>query len=308
MAGRLKIWNDALGQWIYASTVEMIIKEGLKILPVSKTASFTATFDDNFYNVSAETAVVDITLPVVTAGDIGKALFIKSLGSSSYVVNINDVDGASVSNYFALNGTDSVIMVAKGTNFATGRWTPILYSKDWTSSMSALEGQLANFVPYTGASSVVDLNGNTIDNVPSLTMKDGNITIQSSNTQTTLDTSGPDASLVAGNAYGNGNGGQAYLMAGSADYSTVGAVGDGGYIYMQVGAHGEAGGSRGYVRIDSPGMSGVKLHIDNITAERDIQFPNVDGTLVAGDGVGKITQGMTAPSSPQIGDLWVDTN
>jgi len=55
----------------------------------------------------------------------------------------------------------------------------------------------------------------------------------------------------------------------------------------------------------------MKLNITRYEAEKLARRANIQGTTLqstAFSGLSKITVGPTPPSSPSIGDLWVDTN
>ena len=288
--------------------------QGLIIPPQYKTSNFTASFADSFYIFSSSSGTdIQAILPTVTAGDIGKVIFFKSEATDLDLLYIDDVDGASTNRYFGLRPFESVAMVAKSTNFATGRWQPILASINWQYEISDIHNIIAaNYVPYNGANQAIDFAGNTLTSVADITNTDMDISLISTNSNTIMDTDGTHVGMYAANSYGSGDGGSVFVMSGSADYDIPGSVGNGGSIFMQLGAPGIAGGNRGFIYIGSPITSGypgaLGIHIDDLTTARTLQMPDADGTLIAGTGVSSVTVGTTAPATPAIGDLWVDTN
>ena len=308
---RLKVWNESTSSWDYTSVIEPLNKEGLLIPAVHKTANFNASFDDNFYTADPTAGDIVAVLPETSAGDIGKTIFFQNVGSN-YLI-IRDIDAlVNFYDFPALRYGDSVIMVATSTAWGIAGWKPLLYSKDWQANISAVEAQLGNYVPFSGGSGTLDFTGGDIRTYQ-VTGPDSSELLLAGATHYNVDNWGNNVAVRGSNAYGNGNGGTVYIQAGHADYdNTAGndpvATGDGGIIYMQVGA-GANGGARGHIRIDSLGFVGAaSIYINDLTAERDLALPDASGTLLASEGSTKITTGTTAPSSPAVGDLWVDTN
>lgn len=176
-----------------------------------------------------------------------------------------------------------------------------------------IEAIEANYVPYNGAAAPLDLTNNGLKTLNVHAPADAGNLVIGIDPQTVVDHAGYETTLSGGSPKGNADGGRVMIIAGSADYlesqGTGPTSGNGGYINLQVGAPGSGSGARGHIRIDSPGFVGAaSIYINDLTAERDLALPDASGTLLASEGSTKITTGTTAPSSPAVGDLWVDTN
>jgi hypothetical protein len=50
------------------------------------------------------------------------------------------------------------------------------------------------------------------------------------------------------------------------------------------------------------------LDASGLTAARSFTLPDVAGQVMLGSGTTKVTVGTSAPSTPAVGELWIDTN
>ena len=205
-----------------------------------------------------------ISVPAVDSSNAGKMLMlVNNVGTLVSVITLGGT-------YFMYKEGDAMTLIVSDT----GEWTIVQNVQEVDLRIaSALE----LYVPYTGASQELLLETVRLSNLLGDPATGGNLNIIA-DVPTAQDSAGGNVYVAAASGLGNANGGIVYLLAGSADANT-GVIGDGGFIYMQVGAPGDAGGQRGFIRIDSPGLAGLLLHIDNITAERNLYFPDEDGTI-----------------------------
>ena len=283
--------------------------EGLIIPPHYKTSNFTASFAESFYvNVRAvDNASVQVELPEPTVDDIGKAFFFTNNSSVLSNFSVEDWDDThmTVQSYSCAPG-EFLIMVAKATTWPN-RWESI-FVKSWQPDIDAINGQLPYFVTYTGASSDVDLAGNALIATSLLGPPDSGISLGAS-VMLTPDIDAPDITIAGASPIGNGNGGRVSLAAGPADTTTIGAVGNGGTVYIQTGQAGEAGGTPGIIELRQGGKTEyATISLDSLANDVTYELSDMSGKLLTGNGTNGITVGTTAPATPAIGDLWYDTN
>ena len=202
---------------------------------------------------------------------------------------------------------DLVVLEAKAYGALSNNWQVVERVENVTDRIVDSETNASVlYVPYVGASGDLDFSGVSVKTVSVSGPDDSGISV-GAGAVVTPDTNGGDAALGGGGALGNGNGGRAILAAGNAD--TSGSYdGDGGNVYLQVG-QANGSGAPGVFEFRQRGKTEyATLNLDPLTTSIAIQFPQASGTLVAADGTNKITTGTTAPSTPAVGDLWVDTN
>ena len=162
-----------------------------------------------------------ISVPAVDSSNAGKILvLVNHVGGSASVITLGGT-------YFMYKEGDAMTLIVSDT----GEWTIVQNVQEVDSRIaSALE----LYVPYTGASQELLLDTVRLSNLLGDPAMGGHLNIIAA-VPTAQDNAGGNVSVTAANGLGNANGGIAYLIAGSADANT-GVIGDGGYIYMQVGA------------------------------------------------------------------------
>ena len=251
--------------------------------------------------------ISQIFLPHDTTGHVGKLITIVALESGTTITEFNTSPAINSNTYLQFAG-DQVTLEALEYGAGTINWRVLETHEMASPRISDYDSAVqSTYIPYTGAVTDIDLGGLSIKNVVSIYCVDNSVSLSSGNSNTAIDTPGYEVSFNAGSAYGDGDGGRASVVAGSADY-TGGGNGNGGNVYLQTGS-GAGTGQHGRFEISRTGKAElIYIGLENITADRALEFPDSSGTLVASDGTNKITTGTTAPTTPSIGDLWVDTN
>jgi len=60
--------------------------------------------------------------------------------------------------------------------------------------------------------------------------------------------------------------------------------------------------------IDADVSASAASHVSEADPHTQYQLESDMGGYIVGDGIAKITVGTTEPTSPGIGDIWIDTN
>lgn len=296
----------------------LVIAAGANVTPDSGGQAVTLNGGNGLDNGDGGQVILNAGLGGDTTGNGGEIAIYAgdpSVASGGNGGNVNLVygrgDGSGNPGRIKLSKSGSANTASLSTELLTSPHDYELPDVDGTLMVDfGVADLLTAYVPYTGATSPVDLGGQPINNTSNISNVDNGMSIGITNSNIDVGLSGGEISIAAADGYGDSAvGGRVMIIAGSADYTTPGAVGNGGNVYLQVGAEGEAGGTIGKVQILKTNHIGqVDLGIDNITDTRDLQLPDADGTLLSGTGLSHITVGTTEPTSPAVGDLWVDTN
>lgn len=239
----------------------------------------TVLFTDDIVTVAS---VNTIWLPHDITGHEGKQITIVNLTSNNMSIQEEISPSPLAINYYpALSKPyDQITFKANASyNSATSNWTVLEEIYNPLERLSDLESITlpANYVPYTGATSDIDMGGLNVNNVVQVSNANAPISITSWNN--TPNTSGYDASIGAGEAVGEGDGGHVVAVAGSADYANSGE-GNGGNIYLQVGSGAGAGAHGRFELRRTNKLEFATIGLEGLTANRTLELPDADGTLM----------------------------
>lgn len=247
-----------------------------------QTISFT---DDIVY---VESSVSTIYLPHDTTGHTGKRITIGSLNGPVDIIEVINPSPLSISTVTLYKVFDLVVLEAQPYGALSNNWQVVERIENVTDRIVDSETNTSVlYVPYVGASTDIDASGVSLKITSVIGPDDTGISV-GAGAQVTPNTSGGDASLGGGFALGNGNGGRAILSAGNADTSG-GFDGDGGHVYIQAGEHAGSGVPGWFEFGRSSKAEYLKMDIENLTANREVQFPDADGELIVKNSGGLIT-------------------